>query len=83
MRVALVFLVLLAGCGGADSPSRCMDAVQRAFPQGDVRMSPENKFHYIVRDVDGSVWWVETGNFSNPDISEKVRVFPATEKSPK
>jgi hypothetical protein len=60
---------------GSDSPGKCMESVQKAFPEGDWKNVPIQYYKFIVRDKDGSVWWVETFNFTDSEISSKVKLF--------
>lgn len=84
MRVALAVVVLSAigaltmavvTARGSDSPAKCMESVQKAFPEGDWKLVPAQYYKFLVRDKDGSVWWVETINFSDSEISSKVKLF--------
>jgi hypothetical protein len=52
-----------------------MDSVQKAFPEGEWKSVPANNFKFLVRDKDGSVWWVETLNFSDSEVSSKLKLF--------
>lgn len=71
--VVLMFVVImLMGCDSSDE-MMCMQSVEKTFPNADIR--PVGRYVFIVKDSNGSIWYVKTMYATTPDVSYKVKVF--------
>ena len=76
-KALIVFIVVLAtvvSCSGYDKVA-CMEEVQAAFPDSEVRIAPGKIFKYIVRNRDGSIVYVETMGIYSTKLTTKAEVF--------
>lgn len=72
--VLLIFVMAILSCSGWDR-GKCYDSAQKAFPEGRVVVIDETGWRFIVKDKDGSIWYVVAGNDTNSDITEKRKLF--------
>ena len=62
-----VSCLLLTSCYDALDSNKCLDQVQKTFPNAKIYVYPDNKFKFIVVDNNG-VREVTTFNLSNTDM---------------
>ena len=53
---------------------KCLENVELEFPTGEIRMIPNEKFRFLAKDSNGSIWYVVTLG-SGPEVSGKVKIF--------
>ena len=74
IAVVILGCMLLFGCAG-DDRSECFQSVQNTFPGGKVVVLGRDGYKFVVKDKDGSVWYVETMNSSDTNITKKIQLF--------
>ena len=77
VRLAVCFTGLLftcCACSGG-TPVENMATIEKQYPDSEIRRMPKNTYTYLVKKNDGSIWYLETLNISNTDISFKERIF--------
>lgn len=76
--LAVTMLAICLGLSGCDAldRTRCQENVSNAFPDSEVVQTP-NGYRFIVRDKNGNIWYVETMNMFDANVSGKVLVFRA------
>lgn len=67
-----VFLVMVIASCCCDPGAR-YETVRAEFPKGRIYPVPDHRYQYIVEDPAG-MWWVETDNFSDTEITVKIRL---------
>lgn len=72
--LAVAMMATLAGCSGYDHLS-CRETVVKAVGTQDVVEVSAWKF--VAKDVEGSVWYFETMNNTNTDVTKQVMIFKA------
>ncbi len=70
-----IFLALLCACGGALDQGKCMESVQKEFPDAKVHLVPNNKYRFLVEESTGTVWWVETLSHLSAEVTAKYKVI--------
>lgn len=76
VRVLLITLgVMFVSCD-ANNKYKCRQSITEMFPNAvDVKMLPSDPFKWMVLNNDSTVWFVETMNITNPDVSDFEKVF--------
>lgn len=73
--VGLMFLLVVAvGCDSVDA-NICYESVVDEFQNSKVYLIPGESFRFIVADSSGNIWYVETYNATNTDVSQKTKLF--------
>ena len=80
MKNKLILLVsivscFLSSCDGTNN-MKCRETVVTEMKTTEIFVTPDSRFIFVVRQKDGSVWWVFCGNMGTPDITEKYMIFP-------
>lgn len=70
--VLALAMVCLVGCGF--SSVRCRQSVAKKYG-AEVQVIPGEQFKFIARDTNGAIWFVETMNTGNAEISSEVLLF--------
>lgn len=73
LSLFVVLSFLITGCG--ISPITARQTVVETYPEADIINIPGQSYKFIVRDTNGSIWWVETMNSLNDKISNKTKLF--------
>lgn len=73
--LAAVAILALAGCGEGFNNAKLLQSAQEEFPGGDVRLIPGEKYKFIVRAADGSVWYVESMKADSAKPTAKAQLF--------
>lgn len=71
---SLIFIITTLSCSGWDR-GKCFESVQKAFPEGQIVVIGKDGWNFVVKDKDGSIWYVVTGNGTNTNITEKRKLF--------
>lgn len=75
---ALLACVLFSSCdiGKLQDDLECKTSVEKEFPKAINIIQPTGeKFRWLVLDADSSLWYVETMNNFNTNVSGKERVL--------
>jgi hypothetical protein len=72
--IALLCVFSLNGCGNGWDNAKCLQAVQAAFDGSSVFSLPDAKYRFIVKDTDGSIWYVKTMG-EDTTVTTKLKVF--------
>jgi hypothetical protein len=78
MKKVIILLILgflLLGCGEGYNRGACFRNVANEFPNAKISVIGERGFQFIVKTLDGDIWYVETGNGRNANISLKAKLF--------
>lgn len=70
--------VLLTSCdvGNLQDDLECKTSVEKEFPKAIKIIQPTGeRFRWLVLDADSSLWYVETMNNFNTNVSDKERVL--------
>lgn len=68
-------LLLLISCGGAYDQNACLESVKNKFPECNIHMIAGEKYRFIVEDTLGFVYYVETMNGMDSEVSETQELF--------
>ena len=79
MKKVILFLavsaLLFSSCDANDS-YKCKQSVEKSFPNALSIVQPTNEeFSWIVMDKDSSIYYVETMNLLDTEISQKELIF--------
>ena len=78
MKKVILFiavLALLSSCDANDS-YKCKQSVEKSFPNALSIVQPTNEeYSWIVMDKDSSIYYVETMNLFDTEISQKELIF--------
>lgn len=81
--ILLIAALFITGCGGGSSPYDRLELVAMEFTL-PVELSPVSHNQFVIRDNEGSVWYVETRYFNGKiTIYDKHKVFKPFEKEKK
>lgn len=75
----MIFALGLAGLTGCSSNYRA-EAVNKAYPNSEVVFTPTQHQDFIVRDPDGTVWYVRCDNPFSNTITSKSKLFMPQKK---
>ena len=78
--LAIVAIVCLPwrGCMDAHDQRTCLETVEQEYPGSDIMpLHERNSYCYVVREKDGSVWWVECLYHTSAKISHRYQLLPA------
>jgi hypothetical protein len=70
---SFIFLSLI-GCD-AHNHAACFMSIQKEFPNSQICVVDRNGYRFVVKDKDGLIWYVETRNYTNTNISLKQKLF--------
>lgn len=70
----LIFVMATLSCSGWDR-GKCYESAQKAFPEGQVVVIGKHGWHFIIKDKDGSIWYVVAENDTNTEITERRKLF--------
>lgn len=74
ITVIFISIVFLAGCGDAHDQYACYMSVKEKFPNSEVTRIPDANYKFIVKKEDGSLFYVETMNSFNDNVSKTEKV---------
>ena len=90
MKNKLILLVgivscFLSSCKDEDgmNPMKCRESVITEMETMELINMPNERFKFLVKKKDGSVWWVYCGNHITANITEKYMIFPPTNPAEK
>ena len=69
----LIALLVVTGC----SNNYKMEKVTEAFPNAEIVFTPNQTQDFIVREQDGSVWYVRCDNPFTGNVTSKSKILPA------
>lgn len=67
-------LLFLIGCAGMDRGG-CFESVSKAFPKSQIVVIDKYGYKFLVKDQNGKIFYVETMNQTNTDITLKRELF--------
>ena len=70
--------LLLVGCNNtANSAYHCRRSVEETFPGSEISISPDSdsSYRFLVREPNGTVWYVETMSSAGPQVTKKELIF--------
>ncbi len=71
--IILIVLMFLISCSGYDRAG-CFSTVQKAFPEGKVVPITKGGYIFVVIFKSGAVWYVETGNNFDTQITLRRQI---------
>lgn len=74
--IIITLLTLLASC--SVQPSEHERVVQDAYPEAEVTNVPGNLYQFIIRNPDGSVYWVNTSSRVQYGSAESIALIKST-----
>lgn len=72
--LSVCFIIAMTGCAGYSS-NECYNAVQKKYPNGDVRVIPGKMYMFLVKTENGDIVYVETMNVTNTEITQEFIAF--------
>jgi hypothetical protein len=73
-----IFCLLLTGCNGATDSFKCYLEVQKAAgANAEIYPAPNTSFAFLVRDVEGNIWYYKTNDLYSPKVTDKTLLIPA------
>ena len=73
--LCVIGILLLIGCGTSDQIERYAE-VEKMFPEAEIINDRISYNDFIVREKNGTIWYVQTSVFSS-SIKSKFLIFPA------
>jgi hypothetical protein len=74
ISLCLLLLLFIVGCDAGDL-MKTYKSVEREFPNAEIRRIGGRSYQFIIKNNDGTIWYAETNNFTNPDISFMEKEF--------
>lgn len=63
-------------CGDALNEYKCHESIKKAFPNSlSIVNYPNMNYHWIVVSEDSSIYFVETLNYTNAEISNATFIY--------
>lgn len=68
------FSLILIGCE-AYNHKVCFMSVKKEFPKSQICIIDKTGYRFVIKTEDGTIWYVETRNYTNAGISLKQQLF--------
>ena len=78
MKLSILCLLTAFVLVGCSSELRCLNSVKNEFRYDknvEISTIPGIRWKFLVRTSSGEIWYVETLNGNDDEVTDKVRIF--------
>jgi len=70
----LLVIFILLGCAGYYGGD-CVNSVKKEFPQSQIEIVDRSGYRFVVKTKNNEIYYVETMNNFDVNISKKIKLF--------